>query len=318
MDNRRILFAGSAFGLCLATISAHGALVVGNSVTVDFNSASDIGDFVVIRDDTPSNAGLTLSHNAGLGTGVAPSGGAEATNVGTTNGGNDFAAFYGPGGSLAAGAITVNPGETVTLTLKFFTADATRAATPRLGIASLADVNTVTSNGATTDVNNGKDLIGGGGAAANNLADGIGVNVNGSNNQPKDFSIFDVNDSADTRVLSDDPSGPYTLADSTWYQFDVDITKSLTANEFDVSAVLNQLDADGLSLVTQIGSHSTTITNASLYTDGDVIAGFTIVHNNAPATLTNEYDDLTIAVTPEPGTLALLALGGMLVARRRR
>ena len=88
--------------------------------------------------------------------------------------------------------------------------------------------------------------------------------------------------------------------------------------DFDVAVAMNLLSDDGTSLASEIASFGQTITNAALYADGNLIAGLTIVHDGGPATVTNEYDDFTLAVVPEPATMALLGLGSIVAFRRRR
>jgi hypothetical protein len=307
---KKIVFV-MVLAICLCGVT-QANITNGDSIVVNFNSSSDVGDFLVIRDDTPSDAGLGIGQNAAKGIGATPSGGLEAINVGTVNASNDLAALYAPGGVAADGAISLNVGETLLMSMKYKVADNTKAATPRLGIASFSDAATATTNWTAFDIDGGKDIIGG--TTAANWADGIAVNLATAGD--KTFNIADVVGGGGGTLIPD-PLGPYVLTDAAWYQFALEITKSTTADEFDVAATLNLLSADGTTLDSQIGYVTATITNAGLYAD-DVIAGLTIVHDADPATMTNDYDDLTISVIPEPATMTLLGLGALSLIRRRR
>ena len=193
--------------------SAQAAILAGDSVTIDFNTATDVYDFLDIRDDTPSDASIGSSHNATGGTGATK-------------------------GAISAANVGVNTFE-------------------------------------------------------------------GAN-----------------RVFDADPDGPFTLTDATWYQFGFTLIKTATADEFDVTITMNQLNADG-TFSSLISTHNAIITNADLYTESGgngVLAGFTFVHDAEPDTTTNEYDNLNITITtvPEPSSAALLALGGLALILRRR
>lgn len=293
--------------------SAQAVILAGDSVSIDFNTATDVDDFLDIRDDTPSDASIGSSHNAIGGTG-ATKGAISAVNVGTTNGSNDFATFYAPGGlNGGTGTIKLNTGDILNMSVDFFTTHVDEAATPRFGIVSLDDLNTFTTNGTVFDINNGKDTIGG-----TNISDGLSMNL--ATGGDKTFNIVNTFEGA-ARVFDTDPDGPFTLADATWYQFDFTLIKTATADEFDVTITLNQLNADG-SFSSQIGTHNAIITNADLYTESGgngVLAGFTFVHDGEPDTVTNEYDNLHITITvPEPSSAALLGLGGLALIMRRR
>ena len=147
-------------------------IINGDSVVIDFDNAADAGDFLTIRDDTPSEATLGIAQNAAIGTGAVASGGVEAVNVGTVNGGNDLAALYAPGGVASNGEITLNVGETLLTSIKFKVSDNTRAATPRLGVVSFSDAAAATTDWTLFDINSGKDMIGDA-----DYGDGIAVNV---------------------------------------------------------------------------------------------------------------------------------------------
>ena len=279
------LYAGV---LCLAMTGA-----TAQAQLIDFDVASDINDFVTFRDDTPSLATLGIRQNAGGGT--ASSGGFEAFDIGTSNGSNDMAAIYAPGGTLANGAYPFEAGDLITVRVKFFTSDATRAATPRMGIASFDDIaeNIVEFGG--FDMQGGKDTIGGNNQAAQCLADGIAMTVEGGNNNPKNFNITNVIQDTQ-RVFDTDPAGQLTLANATWYQYVLNVEKSEVAEQFNVSTVLNRLNTDGTAVDALLADHSATLTNTGLYTDGEVMVGVTFTHNGAVETMTNLYDDLEITV----------------------
>lgn len=72
--------------LAVVGISQAG-IVNGDSVAIDFSNAADAGDFIVIRDDTPSNGDLGVCQIATGG--IGGTGGLEAVNVGGANGSND-------------------------------------------------------------------------------------------------------------------------------------------------------------------------------------------------------------------------------------
>ena len=303
----------STVAVLLSCCTTWAGISAGDSISVNFDTASDADDFILIRDDTPSSTTLDVAQDPAIGTGTPASGGLEVINVGTSNGGNDIAALYTPGGIVADGAISLAAGETLTMTLKFKTLNTAIAATPRMGIASLSDVAAATSDWTVLDINNGRDIISGARTGIN-YADGIAVNL--ATTDDKVFNIVDVTGGGG-RDIYNDPGGPYTLTDGVWYQFILDIIKSDMSDEFDVTATLNQLNGDGTDVASQIGNFSETIVNADLYAD-DFIAGFTVVHDAAADSVANEYDDLTITVIPEPATISLLALGMTALLRRKR
>jgi len=311
MKSTKCLLAGLAVASAAGVSSA--AIMAGDSAMVDFNSAGDAALFQVLRDDTPSNPGIGIAQNAGLGINAA--GGVHAVDVGGVNGSNDIAALYAPGGFASGnGSIILNANDQLTLSVDFKTSDNIAiAATPRLGIASLVDTQAATAGG--NDINSGKDIIGDA-----DWADGIATNLIG-NTGARTFNI--VNSVfGDGRTTVADPDFVPDVATETWYQFQLEVLKSTTADTFEVTTTLNVIDPTTGAFVSEYASFSETIVNASLYADSStgVLAGMTFVAAGSGATVTNEYDNLSIAVenVPEPGSIALLGLGGLLIARRRR
>lgn len=265
------------------------SLSLATSVAVDFNDAADVDGFIVIRDDTPSETTLGVAQNAGKGVGSVPGGGFEAVDVGVVNGNNDLATFYAPGGVAANGVITLLPGKTITMSVKFKVLHNDEAATPRLGFVSYNDATAATANWTVLDINGGKDIVGG--TTSGNHADGIAVNV--ATGGDKTFNIASTTGGGG-REFFEDPAGLYTLVDGGWYQFVLVITKLSTTGDFDVTITLNQLDIDGVSLDSEISTFNQIVNNPGLYLDDEVIAGLTIVHDGEPDSCTNEYDDFVI------------------------
>lgn len=237
--------------LCLALCSmAQAGISNGFSISLDFNTALDADNFIVFRDDTPSTGTLGFAQNASLG--IGGSGGVEMVNIGTNNGSNDIAVLYAPGGTAANGAINLPVGQSLVMSLKFRIENAALAATPRFGVASFADAATASANWTATDYNGAKDIIGGGSESA----DGIATNI--QTNDDKQFTIINVQYNPDSLVkLIHDPT--FNLTDGNWYQFILEITKTTTVGNFDVTSTLNGLGADGTASA-QLGTLSTTST----------------------------------------------------------
>ena len=297
---------------------SHAGIVNGDSVSVDFNTAGDVGDFIVLRDDSASvdSPGLDIAQNPVLG--VGGTGGVEPVNVSTVNGSNDLASLYAPGGTAANGAISLGVGETLTLSMKFKVLDYTSAATPRLGVGSFSEGAAASANWTATDYNGAKDFIGGGNGAH---ADGIATNLVGASGDNVKFSIVDVqyDPVKSTTKTFHETAGADTLfevVNGNWYQFELGIIKSATTGDFDITSTLNDLGTDGTALVGMLYTMGTTITNPDLY-DDDMLAGFTFVANGAPTSISTEYDDFTVSVVPEPATMALLGLGMVMLRRKK-
>lgn len=297
-----------------------------NSTTVNFNDASDASAFLVIRDDTPSLPNLGVGQKATGG--IGGTGALEAINVGDgtglpnseknpINGSNDLAAFYAPGGA-ANGAITLGVGDTVALSMSYKVVNPSAAATPRLGVSGFADLETLTSNWSVLDINGGKDVIGGGNGE--NVS-GIATNISGGAN--KKFAIVNTFDDIvrENTVHQTDGAGTaFPVTVDSWYQFVLEITKSSAADEFDVTSTLNDLGLDGTT-VNEMYTISSTLVNSSLYTETELLAGFTFVTGKTADSTSNEYDDFTVTVTtvvPEPATMALLGLGSLVLVRRKK
>lgn len=304
--------------LALSATAAQATITSGSSVFIDFDIASDAAKFNDVRATVPSELTIGSSHSAG--TGTSSSGALGVSNVGGTNGSNDIASLYTNGNSQSGdGTIILNANDRVTMSVDFLVSDNTSAATPRFGLVSFSDFNTITTNGTVMDNSVGKDIIGG--------SDASGLSMNLETSGSKKFNIVDSTESS--RTFYTDPSTDpneggteLTLVDSAWYQYVLYITKTTTVGSFDLMIELNLLNADG-SIDSQVTSHSATVANADFYsevgTDG-ALAGMTFVAQGSGATVTNNYDNFSISVdtVPEPSSTALLGLGGLALILRRR
>ena len=297
------------------------------AVLVDFNQTSDMGEFIQIRSAAPSNTGLALVQNAAFGVGTPASGGVEKTDIGGNNNNNDIAAVYAAGGLYSNAAISFSPGEVMNLSLKFKTgigAQANLAATPRLGIAGITSVNTLTTNGTVTDTpgTSGRFIFGGNNnSSTNNPTDSIALSPSGGNAAIKDLQAVSTEaGNVSARQVFGDTLDDALMVEDSWYEMSLSITKTNTADTFNIIGELNLLNGDGTtisSLVQQVIANSVVIPN--LYADSQVVAGFSWTHNGGtPESMAAQMDDFSVEVVPEPATLALLGLGGLGLLRHRR
>ena len=123
-------------------------------------------------------------------------------------------------------------------------------------------------------------------------------------------------------VTSGTPFGTTTgigMSTSNWYEFSFTLTKSAILNNFDFIASIKDWGMDGVTGGTSILTSSpTSITNAALYADSAVFAGFRSAVNSGSTTMT--VDNFTTTAVPEPSTYGLMGAGALAAAavRRRR
>lgn len=123
----------------------------------------------------------------------------------------------------------------------------------------------------------------------------LGLLVNGSNNTDRNFNDF--------KLENENGGDFYTISASGWYTFQQDFYDDGGT----VSVDLSLLDSSG----TELWSVTRTSTDATATSGGNRYGWFTY----------NNIDELAIdntSVVPEPGSIALLGLGGLALIRRRR
>lgn len=105
-----------------------------------------------------------------------------------------------------------------------------------------------------------------------------------------------------------------SIVNNNWYKLTVVISRSATANTFIIGGTLEDVGATGTETPTTVLTLPTQDRTvlASTYSDTQVYSGFRIRDSNG----TNAIDNFT--AIPEPASLALLGLGGLLIASRRR
>ena len=271
---------------CVISIdSASAEIRAGGKVSISFDSKADKSKFVDVRGIDPdnSNLGSALSSKKGIG----ESGCLVCTNIGNDNKNNDVAVYYAPGGLKSAeGKIILNAGQTLSMGLDFKVIDPKSQATPRLGLVSSKGLLKRTQGGTEIDVKGGKDTLGGA------ILDGIGVCLSGLQ---KDLNI--INSKPGNKVFAKDANGPYTLKENAWYQFILNIYKTPTSGQFDVSITLNELNQSG-KVTQRIGQHASTLMNPRFYSDTKTgaLAGFTFINNAKGLTSTKEYDNFHIEI----------------------
>jgi hypothetical protein len=297
---------------------------ISQATLVNFDSASDLDDFYVTKEASTLNPDLDVSQNATLGTGTPVSGGIKLTGIptGSINKdlANDVSVLYGGN----AGQIILATGETLSMSLKYKNFKTNNANVPYLGVAGFSLVDTASTDWTDLSFAGGKQTIGSG-----LISDGISValtktDIEGDTARDKFLTLFNSDNTGTgtgTSVETDASGGSFQATEGNWYQTTLDITKSVTLGEFDVVASVNLLSADGTTFASTVRALSETITNLDLYND-DLVAGFSINvgKNGAAATFSNEFDDFEITggtVTPEPATMAILALGGLFLRRRK-
>lgn len=109
----------------------------------------------------------------------------------------------------------------------------------------------------------------------------------------------------------------FSLTPGNWYDFSVTFTRSLTANQFNLSTSLFNSDSNGNLGTAVFSGLTTTLTQANLYGDTTAFAALR-AQNNTLAT-GSAVDVLDNFQVPEPSTYAMVGLGAMaLVGFRRR
>ena len=280
-------------GLCvpalMAGASAQAALVAGDSVTEDFNT--NVNNWALSTD--PGE--VTFAQDAAAGVGAVASGGAVFTKV-STSGSEHGDVFYGVGGTPEA--VTLNAGDTLTMSVSYQVSIGSNASTPRLGLVS--DVNPT----------NGNVLVGGSSAATLGGLVQFGASK---------AATVRSNDAGSVVNIQTDVADREAFTDGLWYTINLTIFKSVTADEFDVSVSIDELNADGTAVTTAgLVSASGTVTNAAIYADTTLFAGFHVSFAGSGNTHGSEFDNFNLAIVPEPTSLALVGLGGLCLLRRRR
>jgi hypothetical protein len=108
------------------------------------------------------------------------------------------------------------------------------------------------------------------------------------------------------------------LVSGNWYRLSALFTKTSVANQFSVSATLEDFGTSGTSLVSTVLTQNWTFVHTEMAADTSVFAGF---RTSSTSTGVNAFDNFNVAI-PEPGTYAAIlgagALVGLVALRRRR
>jgi hypothetical protein len=105
----------------------------------------------------------------------------------------------------------------------------------------------------------------------------------------------------------------FSLTDNHWYRMSFTITATGTANTYALTGDLTDFGIDGLAAPTSVRNGSDTFVNSHLGTAPSWVMGLLGQRSGGGA---RAFDNLTIV--PEPTTVGLLAIGSLVILRRRR
>ncbi len=294
----------SSVVLLTAAVDCRAALIAGTSVTEDFNA--NVNNWVLAKD--ASEVGAAFVQSATEGTDTPASGGAVFSGFSNSNGTNDGNAIYAPGGALANGVINLDPGDTINLSVSYQVLDPNQASTPRLGIVA---------NDSFFDLTNADNLV----SSSRNT---IGALVQQGATKRLTLRSNEEPAGVVNNQFSTEPN--ISTAADEWYTINLSIQKSFTADEFDVTASLDLLNADGTAVVTaDLLTASFTYNNATVYAEDEFYAGFHYSRAGNGQAHAEEFDNFSLSITsapiPEPTSLMLVGVPGIgfvSCMRRRR
>lgn len=124
----------------------------------------------------------------------------------------------------------------------------------------------------------------------------LSLDVSGSNTGPGSFKVQYTLNGTDYTDF-----GSYAVPAASGASIPFSTTAYNSALHFDIAMPANVADVQGFRIV-----------DSAATTGGNVVGG------NVGATGTSRIDNLTVSGVPEPGSLAVVAAGGLLAQRRRR
>lgn len=145
----------------------------------------------------------------------------------------------------------------------------------------------------------------------------VGVTLRQGTASTADLTLALTNNVSGTQ--SNTPlGGVFTPLTNNWYKLTLDVIKTSTADQFSVSASVEDWGSLGTSFESTVRSFSgQTLTNATIYGDSSLFAGFYARQTAGNPIQIQAVDNFS--VVPEPTTWVLLAgsLTALLVFRRR-
>lgn len=270
---RPALAALCGFGLIACASTAASA-----SIVVDFDSASDLNDFVESGGSAVATYAWTNATVVG-----SPDGAVTSPNDGDTG---EPGLFYD--------AATLDPNDGPLTVSAYFQASAATA-----GGNSRTFVGFANNNGINLSTDNGK----------------IGVrvfkDVDPNDAEGNNFFFQLQNNQTATSFGAD-----FALQDGHWYRLETTVTALSTAGNYLLEGELLHYGSDGLTLDPSFSrSGSLNVSNGNLQPDTTWAVSLLNQDNNGGATA---FDNLNAFVVPEPATLVLATFAGVMVSGRPR